>query len=118
MVGGVCGQSVEPGEFDRVQRYQQFTHGFTLCADARTSRQSAIFAASGMPAAASALGLASGQAWAAAGGQANMAAAKVSINEAIRHQEAALEKLYTKSAYEPKVQRVATRLWTKVKSGQ
>jgi putrescine transport system substrate-binding protein len=31
---------------------------------------------------------------------------------------AALEKLYTKSAYEPRVQRIATRLWTKVKSGQ
>jgi putrescine transport system substrate-binding protein len=30
----------------------------------------------------------------------------------------ALEKLYTTSPYAPKVQRVVTRLWTKVKSGQ
>ena len=31
---------------------------------------------------------------------------------------AALETLYTTSPYSPKVQRVVTRLWTKVKSGQ
>ena len=31
---------------------------------------------------------------------------------------AALEKLYTTSPYDPRVQRVVTRLWTKVKSGQ
>ena len=31
---------------------------------------------------------------------------------------AAVEKLYTVSPYSPKVQRVVTRLWTKVKSGQ
>jgi len=37
---------------------------------------------------------------------------------AIYPNQAALEKLYTKSAYAPNVQRVATRLWTKVKSGQ
>jgi putrescine transport system substrate-binding protein len=31
---------------------------------------------------------------------------------------AALETLYTTDPYDPRVQRVVTRLWTKVKSGQ
>jgi len=37
---------------------------------------------------------------------------------AIYPSQAALEKLYTTSPYAPNVQRVVTRLWTKVKSGQ
>ncbi|MGD1875930.1 MAG: polyamine ABC transporter substrate-binding protein [Kiloniellaceae bacterium] len=37
---------------------------------------------------------------------------------AIYPSPAAVEKLYTVSPYSPKVQRVVTRLWTKVKSGQ
>ena len=37
---------------------------------------------------------------------------------AIYPDEATLENLYTVTAYPPKVQRVVTRLWTKVKSGQ
>ncbi|RZW02023.1 MAG: spermidine/putrescine ABC transporter substrate-binding protein PotF, partial [Rhodobacteraceae bacterium] len=36
---------------------------------------------------------------------------------AIYPDAATLDKLYTKSPYDPKVQRVVTRLWTKVKSG-
>ena len=44
--------------------------------------------------------------------------AEVIDDPAIYPSPAALETLYTKSAYEPSVQRVATRLWTKVKSGQ
>ena len=40
------------------------------------------------------------------------------INDpAIYPDEATIENLYTKSPYEPRVQRVVTRLWTKVKSG-
>lgn len=41
------------------------------------------------------------------------------INDpAIYPSEAALKRLYTKLAYPPKIQRVATRIWTAVKSGQ
>ncbi|MGB7319526.1 MAG: polyamine ABC transporter substrate-binding protein [Planktotalea sp.] len=36
---------------------------------------------------------------------------------AIYPDEATLEKLYTTSPYDPKVQRVVTRMWTKIKSG-
>jgi putrescine transport system substrate-binding protein len=36
---------------------------------------------------------------------------------AIYPDEATLQNLYTKSPYDPKVQRVVTRLWTKIKSG-
>ena len=36
---------------------------------------------------------------------------------AIYPDEATLENLYTISSYSPKVQRVITRMWTKIKSG-
>ena len=36
---------------------------------------------------------------------------------AIYPDEATLENLYTISSYSPKVQRVVTRMWTKIKSG-
>jgi len=39
-------------------------------------------------------------------------------DSAIYPNQAALDKLYTTSPYAPNVQRVVTRLWTKVKSGQ
>ena len=38
-------------------------------------------------------------------------------DSAIYPDAATLENLYTTSPYPPKVQRVVTRLWTKVKSG-
>jgi len=38
-------------------------------------------------------------------------------DQAIYPSEKTLEKLYTTSPYDPKVQRVVTRLWTKIKSG-
>jgi putrescine transport system substrate-binding protein len=39
-------------------------------------------------------------------------------DKAIYPDEESMAKLYTTSPYAPKVQRVVTRLWTKVKSGQ